>query len=198
MKAWQPLWLKISRAARGIFHDLFGEGDPDENTPSASGSLVAKSIQLEPIRLQLDTLAPELARLEARQKQSETGLAQLATELSALDAEADRALLRGDEEQARRLTQRRLELVKQHAELAQHCQEQARVTALARGVFEKMRKRLGEAHRQLAGLSEREQDAQALENLAAVRRELDAALADLEPDEKKSLTPGRKDAKKAR
>lgn len=178
MKARHPLWLKISRAARGIFHDLFGEGDPDENTSSAS--LAAKSIQLEPIRLQLDALAPELARLEARQQQSQVELAQLAAELTTLDAEADRALLRGDEAHARHLAQRRLELVKQHAELAQHCQEQARVTALARGVFEKMRKRLGEAHRQLAGLSEREQDAQAIENLAAVRRELDAALADLE------------------
>jgi phage shock protein A len=187
MKAWQ----KISRVARGIFHDLFGEGEPDENTPSAADSLAAQSIQLAPIQAQLDALAPELARLEARQRQSQAGLAQLDADLIALDGEADRALLGGDEEQARRLALRRLEVQQQHAELSQRYQEQARITALARGVFEKMRKRLGEAHRQLAGLSEREQDAQALENLAAVRRELDAALADLKPDEKKSLTSGR-------
>lgn len=176
MKAWQPLWLKISQTARGIFRDLFGEGAPDENIPSTPESLAAKSIQLEPLRLQLDALAPELARLEARQQRSQVELTHLAAELTVLDTEADQALLRGDETQARRLAQRRVELAKEYDELAQRCQEQARVSTLARGVFEKIRKRIDEAQRQLAGLSEREQDAQILENLAALRRELDAAL----------------------
>jgi phage shock protein A len=187
MKAWQPLWLKISRAARGIFRDLFAEADPDENTAPTSGSLAAKSIQLGLIQSQLDALVPELTRLEARRKQSEAERAQLAADISALDSEVDRALLRGDEAQARRLTQRRLELAKRSENLLQRCQEQALIATQASGVLERMRKRWDAAHRQLDDLSAREQDALTLENLADMRRELDAALANLEPGEEKSL-----------
>ena len=198
MKAWQPLWLKIRRAARGIFHDLFAEGDPDENTSPTSGNLAAKSIQLGMIQSQLDALAPELARLEARQKQSEAQRAQLAADLAATGAEVDQALLRDDEERARPLALRKLELAEQYEYLTMHCQEQAEIAAQARRVLERMRKRWGEARRQLDDLSAREQDALTLENLAAMRRELDAALANLEPDEKNLLTQSRKAAEKSK
>jgi phage shock protein A len=150
------------------------------------------------IQSQLDALAPELARLEARQKQTEAERAQLAADLAATGAEVDQALLHDDEERARPLALRKLELTEKYEYLTMRCQEQAEIAAQARRVLERMRKRLDEARRQLDDLSAREQDALTLENLVAMRRELDAALANLEPDEKNLLTQSRKDAEKSK
>jgi phage shock protein A len=185
MNAWQRVMTKLNRAARVILHDLFGENDFAETVPVRPGSIPLEPVQLGPLQAQLDALAPELARLEARHKQSEDELAIRAVGLAALDAEIDQALMRGDDEQGRALATRRLELARQYRDLSQRCQEQARIAMDARAVLERMRKRLEQARFQLAGLNTREQDAITLENLAEVRRELDKALASLESSRRK-------------
>ena len=177
MNAWQLAWQKIRWAARVLMHDLFGEDDRKESEAIFPGGSI-----LQPIQAYLDRLTPEVARLEERQRESQAEQVVVAAELAALENAIDQALLRGEDEQARRMVRDKLQKAKRLADLTQRCQEQAWITADARRVVERIQERADLTNRQIADLSKREQDARTLENLAAARREIDQALAGLEEE----------------
>ncbi len=177
MNAWQLAWQRIRWAARVLLHDLFGENDLKESETMLLGGSI-----LQPIQTYLDGLAPEVARLEERQRVSEAERAVAAAELAALENAIDHALLRGEDEQARRMVREKFQKAKQFEDLTRRWQEQTQITADARQVMERIQERADQTNRQIADLSKRKQDARTLENLAAAHREIDRLLAGLEEE----------------
>ena len=178
MNVWYLVRQRIKRAARVILNDLFGEDTSGDSDPIVPGSPPGAAI-LGPIQTYLDALVPGVARLEARQRQAEDERALLLAELNALDTAVDQALLQREDDRARILAIQKLEKSRQYEDLSRHCAEQARIARDARSVMERMQKRSGVLHRQIADLTHREQDARTLEELAALRREIDRMLASL-------------------
>ncbi len=181
MNTWLKLWTKVTLAARVVLFDLFGDESFTGAGLSSPGGQGA-GLELEQAQARLDALAGELSGLAAQHKQIEAGQRRAVEDLANLDARIDKAVMQGQEEQARNLLHERKRADQQMEERARRLAESAQALAEARAGLDGLRRKLAEARRQQAELLAREQSAAVLASLASSRRELARDLNHLQED----------------